>query len=407
MAKKVSKPKNQFTRCAVCKVDLKGKFVYIDDKVEDLLGFPKEELFGKSFLDYLDEESQQLVTDMLAQRNNYETFYEATELNIINSSKETIACDVIMSLNFITGNPVNFQVIIKTQIQGQSHREHHNVGGEFMHQVLDSLHDEMFDSYDSLLRTIAPFSKADYAGLYIVNDDGLELKATYASDDRISDLDKLLADIGAFHEDVADEGKAFSFLDDVSVRKGIEKYKSVPNELFFPVELDSLYTHYMRFLYPETFDHVEIQKAEQKLRLMVKTVERLSHLREAFAAGDELDIDIKFTIGFLDSIKIPAFLTNSEGEIVGYNPSMRKYFGEDLLNGNYYDLIKSMVQFNPKLNITEIADYVNSPYDVNVADEKHFTVYLNKITKRRMTILKVGDKETDRSGCFVFVPILE
>ena len=49
-----------FKRCAVCKIDLKGRFVYIDERTEHLLGLTKEDLFGKNIIEFLDEPSQKL-----------------------------------------------------------------------------------------------------------------------------------------------------------------------------------------------------------------------------------------------------------------------------------------------------------------------------------------------------------
>jgi PAS domain S-box-containing protein len=40
-------------RCAVCRVDLRGRFVYVDDKVQDLLGYSMEELFARPVVDFV------------------------------------------------------------------------------------------------------------------------------------------------------------------------------------------------------------------------------------------------------------------------------------------------------------------------------------------------------------------
>ena len=67
MATQVSTRSVGFRRCAVCKVDLKGRFVYIDEEIENLLGYTKEELFGKSLSDFLDETSIVLLEQLLIQ----------------------------------------------------------------------------------------------------------------------------------------------------------------------------------------------------------------------------------------------------------------------------------------------------------------------------------------------------
>jgi PAS domain S-box-containing protein len=76
-----------FRRCAVCKIDLKGRFVYIDEEIENLLGCTKEELFGKTIIEFLDEPSQEVVNRLISQRNHYESFYDTTGINIVNQAR--------------------------------------------------------------------------------------------------------------------------------------------------------------------------------------------------------------------------------------------------------------------------------------------------------------------------------
>ena len=87
------------TRCAVCKIDLKGRFVYVDEKVEDLLGYTKEDLFGKSLLDFIDEPSQKLIEQLLSHRNHYETFYDSTTITLLDQQRTPVAARAVVSLN--------------------------------------------------------------------------------------------------------------------------------------------------------------------------------------------------------------------------------------------------------------------------------------------------------------------
>lgn len=103
------------TRCAVCRIDLKGRFVYVDDGIERLMGFGREELFGKTFLDFVEEADKPLMLSILRQHSRYETNFDSLRLRLRNRKGEVISAIAVIALNFIAGNPVNYQVIIDTE----------------------------------------------------------------------------------------------------------------------------------------------------------------------------------------------------------------------------------------------------------------------------------------------------
>ena len=406
MIKTLTNLKPELTRCAVCKIDLKGKFVFIDDKVEKLLGFSKEELFGKSFLDYLDQPSQQLLIDILHERNNYETFFDSTTLNILNNQQVPIHSKVVVSMNFIAGNPVNFQLIIDadpTQAKYPVTQSNDNM----VLSVLDKIDEQTLCDYNSLLSLLFTISKAESTALYAVTEEVLELIASHSLEDAIDPDLKTLTQTTQLHLDYALSQQQYSSLDDISVASAIEKYKNAPNEFFFPIKLIADQIHYLRFIYPEDCNHKKLGKVSKKLSVACKTMEKMYALKSSFSESEDFEVNVKFTIGFLDTLKVPAFLTDSEGVVVGYNPSMKQIFDEESLQGSYFSLIQKLKEYNKSLSIDEIVDYVNSPYDESEQGEKHIIINIDKKTKRRLTILKIGDREIDRSACFAFVPVSE
>ena len=98
-------------RCAVIKIDFNCRFVYIDEYAERLFGLPSENLFGQSIKDVLEEESYTLLLSVLPSQNHYESFFEATRLTLIDARGDRHELDIIISLNFIAGNPANYQII--------------------------------------------------------------------------------------------------------------------------------------------------------------------------------------------------------------------------------------------------------------------------------------------------------
>ncbi len=104
--------KKSFQRCALLKIDLIGRIVTVDHLTEQLLGLPGEELFGRDIAEFLNEESYEAIIKVLSNRNRYETFYETTELVFKDSQKNYNEYTATISLNFIGGNPANYQIII-------------------------------------------------------------------------------------------------------------------------------------------------------------------------------------------------------------------------------------------------------------------------------------------------------
>jgi hypothetical protein len=102
----------EIRRCSVLKLDLKGRFVYIDDQAEQMLLCSRENLFGRSIAGFLDEESYSSILAIFHSGPHFETFFKAVELTIIDSGGNMHPLEAIISLNFIGGNPANYQLIL-------------------------------------------------------------------------------------------------------------------------------------------------------------------------------------------------------------------------------------------------------------------------------------------------------
>ncbi len=100
------------TACAVFKIDLKGRFVYIDDETEELFGSSREELFGKSLYDFITPETHRQLDAVFQRHSRYELFFESVPL-MIHTESGMQQLDAVVTVNFISGNPVNHQFILK------------------------------------------------------------------------------------------------------------------------------------------------------------------------------------------------------------------------------------------------------------------------------------------------------
>jgi hypothetical protein len=98
--------------CAVAKIDLNGRFVYVDAEIEKLLGVDCADLYGRGIKSYVDARAYRLILSTLNNSRRYESQFEAGQMTFINVDKTQITRRVVMSLNFIAGNPANYQIIV-------------------------------------------------------------------------------------------------------------------------------------------------------------------------------------------------------------------------------------------------------------------------------------------------------
>ena len=161
-------------RCAVCKIDLRGRVVVVDSKTEELLGFAGEALFGKSILDFLDSPSKALIEQTLAERNHYETHFDYVPLTLLCKSGGAIIVDATISLCFAGGNPVNYQLIMKEQSVA-TRPSGEFIGGlsteEFVERCLMLEPSGCLSSLPDLLRL---YSLAEQVAVYLISEDKLE-----------------------------------------------------------------------------------------------------------------------------------------------------------------------------------------------------------------------------------------
>jgi hypothetical protein len=99
-------------RCAIFKIDLKGRFVYVDTMTEQFLQYPMERLFGRNIKTVLAEESYATILAIFRGERHYETSFQAVNLDFIDADNNKHSFGAIITLNFIAGNPANYQVVL-------------------------------------------------------------------------------------------------------------------------------------------------------------------------------------------------------------------------------------------------------------------------------------------------------
>ncbi len=405
MTEKTIAPNAGIRRCAVCKIDLKGRFVYIDDEFENLLGYTKEELFGKQLSEFLDEGSINLVEQLLGKRNHYETFYESTDIVIINRDSEHISANVIVALNFIAGNPVNFQLIInsnKNSENGNIRTDNNNLHNIFLNEIIKI---DCLDNLKGFARLLRKYSLANQVSIYVINENDLEPRAGSTNDDSAEFTFKSIPSPNDLHAYIAHEQSSYDFSKEVDVQKAIEIIGEAPNEYLQVVQINDTYSYLFRVIYSNKDNPAEAVESIERIKLGLAAFKRFSELSLKNVAAEDVAPDIKFTIGFLDSLSIPSFITNETGDLTGYNPSLIKVVEDEKVNGNFEEVISKLEGHNSKEIIDRIYGYMTKPLEEDNPEDLHLEVKLPSKETAELVIVKFSLDPGDLSSCFAFLPI--
>jgi len=103
-------------RCALCRIDRKGRFVFADEQAEKLFGLDQVELFGKPLIEFLDPSCHEVIDGIIGNRNYYEAFHDAVNVILLSGSDMRRRATIILSPNLRGGTPVNFNIIVYPDI---------------------------------------------------------------------------------------------------------------------------------------------------------------------------------------------------------------------------------------------------------------------------------------------------
>ncbi len=383
---------------------MKGRFVYIDEEIEQLLGFTREELFGKNIIDFVDQQSAELIEQMLSKRNHYETFFDFTILNVINSKQQKISSDVIISLNFIAGNPVNFQLILNQTVSGNDKQNPSSEESKLLPFLKLINSHENFNDLNDILNPMLDLSGAELLAIYDISTGNIEPLTGIANSGSIEFSFDTIPPLSNLHYQIKETQNDFSFVDQDDIRMAIENFNEAPNE-FVTIKEISGAVCLIRYIYSEETDVKEVAKFIEDTTLALDLISKIS--KEKIINNDSVDTlpDIKFTIGFLDSLNIGALLTNEKGDLAGYNPNFISLFNDNEIQGDISAVLNVLKEHNPVQLIEQIEEYLKAPLDEEHPDDLQVEIQCPSNDKRRLTVIKFSVDPSDQSGCFVFLPI--
>ena len=312
---------DRITRCALCKIDLKGRFVFIDDLAETLLGYTKEELFGKTFKEFLSESDQELFFHVMRQQRTYETSFDSMSVMLVTPSKPPMPATIIVTLGFIAGNPVNFQIIIQvdqTQRMAVSSVDESPYYHRFVSAVL-SMNGSL--SLSDVLEPLREFVGAIAVGLYSVDGDKIETLASAPREIQVPtsiDVRRLPVLLERLSKLSSEPGLA----PDQVQRGVIESTGNSPSEYFSEFELNS-----KKYLLRIVFDNSNAGSADtvaQRATLALNLVCRLLKSHDPVGEVVITESDFGAGLALFDSLGVGALFVRPDGTIAASNHSLTR-----------------------------------------------------------------------------------
>ncbi len=274
MSDAVSKEVNVLKRCAVCKIDLKGRFAFIDEEFLALTGYSYEEILGKPVAGILEPASRELITRLMSGRSHYEAVYDSAPLTLINKNKQPVNVSATMFLNFSGGNPVNFQLILSPQAVSQkvgTPAANDDYLADFINRLmaLDTAND-----WPGVLNALLKLSSAGQAAWYGFEKGNLIPMAIATDNTNAQFVNKEISPATVWHHKIAESEEVYDFTEGASVQKAVESSQSAPNEFIstFHIHKDK---YVLRFIYANEVDLSEAVKAINRTRLVIPLIIKL------------------------------------------------------------------------------------------------------------------------------------
>jgi len=312
-------------RCGVCKVDLKGRFVFVDEQAQQLFGCPGEELFGKALIDFVDEASRAVVNEILSRRNHYEITFDHIGLTLVVPGAAAIRAGAIVTLNFNAGNPVNFQFIFLADnaVAVDLVRDPHAAAYRRLVAYLDGR--DLTADWRGYLGELQSFSGAVQVCAYLVSPDRLEPRSSALdAGDGVTSLPSI-DPTGPLHRQVADTGETYDFTDQRSIQRAVELGAPAPNEVIARLALDEGQAALIRVIFPSDIADNDARVQADRTRFALELTQRL--LAPPPPSADDRTADnIQFAIGLLDGLGIGAMMADSRGKTAVYNPVLARLF---------------------------------------------------------------------------------
>jgi PAS domain S-box-containing protein len=392
---------DRITRCALCKIDLKGRFVFIDDRTETLLGYSKEELFGKTFKEFLSDTDHELFFHVMRQQRTYETSFDALPVTLVNRSRQPFPATIIVTLGYIAGNPVNFQIIIQTDQASRIAVTTTDESPNYHRFVSTILAMNGSLSLADVLEPLREFLGAIGVGLFKVADGKLETLASSPRDTQISttiDVQRIPALLDRLSKLMAEPGLASD-----QVQRGIiESSGESPAEYFSEFELNGQ-KYLIRVIF-ESGDPALAELIGQRATLALKLITRL--LKSHESVGEIVISENDFGVGLVlfDSLGMGALFVRPDGTIAAANHTIAKMCQGCRPDGRIDDIVAVISKWGCSDAAHNLGCFFNSAIANPPLSWKE-TVTLPGGGTAQITAVRHSASQTDASAWLVINPL--
>lgn len=258
------------SQCAVCKVDLRGRFVFADDHVEEMLGLSQEDLFGREFKEFVDESQHAVVDRLFTRHSRFETVFETADLLLYRDGNKPVPVSIIASLNFVAGNPVNFQVVLqkfKSTPQASSADfttiDRWSAAATILTSLANGLH------WTEVVAALNDLTDARETLVYRLTDDHPELVCSSSDPSADPPHATFATEPGDLHLDIALHGGSYDFCESAQVQRAIEQHGGAPSEYLTLIDRGEGGVFLLRLLFNDNDDSASAREGLDRLRLLL------------------------------------------------------------------------------------------------------------------------------------------
>lgn len=258
------------SQCAVCKVDLRGRFVFADSHVEEMLGLSQEDLFGREFKDFVDESQHPIVDRLFTRHSRFETIFETADLLLYRDENKPVPVSIIASLNFVAGNPVNFQVVLQKFksapleiTSSPTPIDRWAATATILTSLSSGLH------WTEVVGALNDLTDARETLIYRLTDDHPELLCSSADPSAVQPHAAFAGELGDLHLDVVLHGDSYDFSDSDQVQRAIEQHGGAPSEYLSLIDRGEAGVFLLRLLFDDNDNTASAREGLDRLRLLL------------------------------------------------------------------------------------------------------------------------------------------
>ncbi len=391
---------DRITRCALCKIDLKGRFVFLDDRTETLLGYSKEELFGKAFKDFLVDSDHEIFFHVMRQQRTFETAFDALPVTLISRTGQQMQATIIVTLGFIAGNPVNYQIIIQTDQIERAAASTVDESPSYHRFITTVLAMNGSLSLTDVLEPMREFLEAQSLCLYKRSSDKLELFAGTPRETQVPtviDVQRIPILLNRLASIMSEPGIAVD-----QIQRGFVETTGDKVAEYF-AEFDLLD---QKFLLRAVFEPGNDELAEsiaQRATLALKLVVRLLKQHEPTSEIVISEYDFGVGLALFDSLSVGAIFVRADGTIAAANHSMSKICGGKRPEGKFENMIALVSGWGSPEAARNLAAFFDSAVANPPLSWKE-VVTLPDGTPGQLTAIRHSVSQSDASAWFLIVP---